>query len=120
MSETQRQANGAETGRVDARVEIYDPPMCCPTGMCGPTIDPVLVDVNEMVLNLKAEGVRVERYSLSSQPRAFFTNREVYRLVQERKLAALPITAVNGKVFKVGAYPTLDEVRAALNGSAAD
>ena len=35
------------------RVEIFDPPMCCPTGLCGPTIDKALLDVNEMVLALK-------------------------------------------------------------------
>ncbi|MDH3390414.1 MAG: arsenic metallochaperone ArsD family protein, partial [Desulfobulbaceae bacterium] len=24
-------------------IEIYDPPMCCPTGVCGPNVDPELV-----------------------------------------------------------------------------
>lgn len=98
------------------RVEIFDLPMCCPTGLCGPTIDPVLLDVNEMVLKLKGQGVTVERYLMTQQPQAFLNNAEVYRLVRERQLAALPITTVNGQIIKVGAYPTLDEVHAALNG----
>ncbi len=99
-----------------AKVEIFDPPMCCPTGLCGPTIDPVLLDVNEMVLKLKGQGLQVERYLMTAHPQAFMSNPEVYRLVREQQMAALPITVVNGRVIKVGAYPTLDEVRAALNG----
>ncbi len=99
-----------------AKVEIFDPPLCCPTGLCGPTIDPVLLDVNEMVLKLKGQGVQVERYLMSAQPQAFLNNAEVYRLVREQQLAALPITVVNGRVIKVGAYPTQAEVQAALDG----
>ncbi|MGA9350784.1 MAG: arsenite efflux transporter metallochaperone ArsD [Anaerolineae bacterium] len=98
------------------KVEIFDPPLCCPTGLCGPTIDLVLLDVNEMVLKLKGQGVAVERYLMTAQPQAFLNNAEVYRLVRERQLAALPITVVNDRVIKAGAYPTLAEVRAALNG----
>ncbi|MGQ9573594.1 MAG: arsenite efflux transporter metallochaperone ArsD [Anaerolineae bacterium] len=98
------------------KVEIFDPPLCCPTGLCGPTIDPVLLDVNEMVLKLKSQGVPVERYLMSAQPQAFLNNAEVYRLVREQQLAALPITVVNGRVIKSGAYPTLAEVQAALDG----
>lgn len=99
-----------------ATVEIFDPPMCCPTGVCGPTIDPVLLDVNEMILTLQSEGVPVARYQMASHAQAFVNNREVFRLIREKQLAVLPITAVNGRVVKVGAYPMLAEVRAALNG----
>lgn len=101
-----------------AQVEIFDPPMCCPTGVCGPTIDPALLDVNEMILTLQGEGVPVVRYQMASHAQAFVNNREVFRLVREKQLAALPITVVNGRVVKVAAYPTLAEVREALNGHA--
>jgi len=100
----------------EARVEIFEPPMCCPTGLCGPTIDPVLLDVSEMVLKLNGQGVVVQRYVMNQQPQAFLNNAEVYRLVRERQLAALPITTVNGQLIKVGAYPSLAEVQTALNG----
>ncbi len=96
------------------RVEFFDPPLCCPSGVCGPTIDPVLLDVNEMVLTLQGEGISVVRYQMASQAQAFVNNREVFRLVREKQLAALPITVVNGQVLKVGAYPTVAQVRAAL------
>lgn len=102
-----------------ALVELFDPPMCCPTGLCGPTLDQTLLDVNEMILALKAEGVSVERYQMTSHPHAFLNNAEVMRLVRERQMAALPITVVQGRVLKVGEYPTVSEVRAALNGALA-
>lgn len=97
-------------------VQIFDPPMCCPTGLCGPTLDPVLLDVNEMVLKLRAQGVRVERYALNAQPQAFMAHAEVFRLVREAGLPALPITVVKGQIAKTGRYPTFEEVQAALNG----
>lgn len=99
----------------EVRVEIFEPPMCCSTGLCGPTIDPVLLDVSEMVLKLSDQGVAVQRYVMNQQPQAFLNNPEVYRLVRERQLTALPITTVNGQIIKTGAYPTLAEVQAALN-----
>ncbi len=101
------------TASQGTRVEIFDPPMCCPTGVCGPTIDPALLDVNEMILTLQGEGITVARYQMASHAQAFVNNREVFRLVREKQLTALPITVVNGRVIKVGMYPTLAEVREA-------
>jgi len=80
------------------RIEIFDPPMCCPTGLCGPTVDPVLLDINEAVVTLKTEGVTVERYALNTQPQAFIARPEIFRLVRERQLAVLPITTVGGRI----------------------
>ena len=98
----------------DARVQIYDPPMCCPTGLCGPTIDPALLNINEAVIALKSEGILVERYQLNSHPKAFVSNPEVLRAVRDRQLAALPITIVDGRMLMSGAYPTLEEMKRAL------
>lgn len=100
-----------------ATVELFDPPMCCPTGLCGPTLDQTLLDVNEMILSLQAEGITLERYQMTSQPQAFINNTDVMRLVREKQMAALPITTVRGQVIKVGAYPSLLEVKAALTGA---
>jgi hypothetical protein len=91
--------------------------MCCPTGVCGPTLDQTLLDVNEMILALQAEGVSVVRYQMTSHPQAFLDNAQVLRLVRERQLAALPITVVRDQIVKVGAYPTLAEVESFLNGA---
>jgi hypothetical protein len=100
-----------------AEVEFFDPPMCCPTGICGPTIDQTLLDLNEMVMALQAQGVSVARYQMTSHPNAFLSNSDVMKLVREQQMAALPITAVHGKVIKTHAYPSLAEVKAHLNGA---
>jgi hypothetical protein len=96
-------------------IEIFDPPMCCPTGLCGPVLDQTLLDVNEMVMSLQRENLRVERYQMTSHPNAFLTNVEVMKLVREKEMAALPITLVNGTVIKVGSYPSADEIHSALD-----
>ena len=100
-----------------ADVEIFDPPMCCPTGLCGPTLDQTLLDVNEMILSLQAEGFSIDRYQMTSHPQVFLNNPEVMRLVREQQMAALPITVVRGKVIKVGEFPTLTEIKSNLNGA---
>jgi hypothetical protein len=100
-----------------ADVELFDPPMCCPSGLCGPSLDQTLLDVNEMVMSLQRENLRVERYQMTSNPNAFLSNAEVMKLVREKQMEALPIVVVRGKVVKVGSYPSMDEIRTALNGA---
>ncbi|CAG0965001.1 partial Arsenical resistance operon trans-acting repressor ArsD, partial [Anaerolineae bacterium] len=97
-----------------AEVELFDPPMCCPTGLCGPTLDQTLMDVNEMIQALKEQGISIERYQMTSHPQKFISSPDVMRLVQEKQMEALPITLVKGRVLKVGSYPTLDEIQSAL------
>ena len=108
--------NTLPTSAAPADVEFFDPPMCCPTGLCGPTLDQTLLDVNEMILALQQDKVRVERYQMSGNPNVFLNNPEVMKLVREKQMEALPIIVVHGKVIKVGAYPSTEEIRAALKG----
>ena len=119
MTQTIPTLNILPTSVEPIQVEFFDPPMCCPTGLCGPTLDQTLLDVNEMIMNLQASGVRVERYQMATNPTAFLGNAEVMKLVREKEMSALPITVVRGKVVKVGAYPTLVEINTALNGTSA-
>ena len=109
--------NTLPTSVAPVDVEFFDPPMCCPTGLCGPTLDQALLDVNEMILALQRDGLRVERYQMAGQPNAFLGNAEVMKLVREKQMEALPIIVVQGKIIKIGTYPTVDEVRTALNGA---
>jgi hypothetical protein len=109
--------NTLPTSVAPADVEFFDPPMCCPTGLCGPTLDQTLLDLNEMILALQREHVRVERYQMASSPNAFLSNDEVMKLVREKQMEALPIIVVRGRIIKVGAYPSAEEIHAALNGT---
>ena len=97
-----------------ADVEIFDPPLCCPTGLCGPVLDTTLVDLSEAVFALQSEGRTVVRHMMTADPQAFMRNREVYDLIKARQLEALPITLVRGQVVKTSAYPTLGELKAEL------
>ena len=93
-----------------ADVEIFDPPMCCPTGVCGPTLDQALLDLNETIMRLQQDGYQVARYQMASHPQAFLGNAEVMRLVREKEMAALPIVAVRGEIIAEGKYPTVFEI----------
>ena len=99
-----------------ADVEFFDPPMCCPTGLCGPTVDQSLLDLSEMIVDLQKEGYGVERYQMTTHPQAFLANAEVMRLVREKQMAALPIVIVRGTIVSEGRYPTKVEILAKLNG----
>jgi len=97
-------------------VQIFDPPMCCPTGLCGPALDQTLLDVNEMILGLQKEGYQVERYQMTTNPQAYLSQPEVMRLVREKQMAALPIVVVGGQIVTEGMYPKLIEIQEKLNG----
>ncbi len=99
-------------------VEIFDPPLCCPTGLCGPVLDTTLVDLADAVSALTAEGHTVVRHMMTSDPQAFLRNRSVYELIKEHQLDVLPITVVRGQIVKTSAYPSLDELRVAIGAGA--
>ncbi|MGE5589165.1 MAG: arsenite efflux transporter metallochaperone ArsD [Bacillota bacterium] len=98
----------------DVVIEIFDPPMCCPSGLCGPAVDPALLAISEAILALKRQygsRVRVERYLLSQQAGAFMKYPDVFSRLQEAGTAVLPLTTVNGAVVRQGSYPTLEELQ---------
>lgn len=96
------------------KVEIYDPAMCCSSGLCGPAIDPVLVRMNDAIIALKKQSVEVERFNLSQQTKSFMENKTVADLLHKNGKKVLPIIIVNGAVFKTGGYPTYEELCGAL------
>jgi hypothetical protein len=97
-------------------VEFFDPPMCCPTGLCGPTLDQTLLDLSETILALQKEGYQVERYQMTTHPQAFINQPDVMRLVREKQLAVLPIVIVRGQLISEGRYPGLAEIQEHLDG----
>lgn len=98
-------------------VQVFDPPMCCPTGVCGPAVDPALVRFASDLEWLKANGVEVERFNLSQDPAAFAGNPVVAQAIRGRE-DALPLLLVDGKIVAQGSYPPR-EVIAELVGIAA-
>jgi hypothetical protein len=88
------------------RLQVYDPPMCCPSGVCGPSVNPVLPRFAADVEWLKQQGVEVERYSLSSQPAAFVQQQAVKDALENDGNNCLPLVVVNGTIVSKGIYPT--------------
>ncbi len=97
------------------KIEIYDPAMCCSSGLCGPTLDPVLVRMNDAVLALRKQGVEIERFNLAQQPKAYMENKTVADLLRKNGKKILPVIIVNGEVFRTGEYPSYEDLCAALN-----
>ncbi|WIW70665.1 arsenite efflux transporter metallochaperone ArsD [Anaerosinus gibii] len=95
-----------------SKIEIFDPAMCCSTGICGPSIDKELLRVATVINNIEKKGIKIIRYGLSSNPQAFIMNTKVNELLREHNEKILPITLVNGEVVKSRAYPTNDEFAA--------
>lgn len=91
------------------KVEIFDPAMCCSTGVCGPSVNPELVRVASVVHNLQKKGFSIARYQLTTDPEKFAENEEVNRVIQEKGPDALPVVLLNDKVVKTGSYPTNEE-----------
>ena len=106
------------TAQTVATVEIFEPPMCCPTGLCGPVQDQTLLDLLETVRALESSGVKIARYQPNTSPTVFTNHAEVMAAIRARSTAALPITIVNGRVVKSGAYASLNEIQVALNAGA--
>jgi hypothetical protein len=91
-------------------VQIFDPAMCCSTGVCGPDVDPKLVQFAADLDWLKSEGIIVQRYNLSQSPSAFVENQLVNTMLAEKGEGALPLMLVNGKVAVSGHYPDRKEL----------
>lgn len=89
---------------------VFDPAMCCSTGICGPSVDPRLVRFAADLDWLKSQGVSVERFNLSQQPAAFAADAAVKRALEALGEAGLPLVKVNGEVKSCGTYPARDEL----------
>ena len=90
------------------KLQVFDPPMCCSTGVCGPSVDPELVRFAADLDWLKHQGVEAERYNLSQQPAAFAGNEVVKAALAKDGNDCLPLTLLDGAVVFQGKYPTRD------------
>jgi hypothetical protein len=95
-------------------VQIFDPAMCCSTGVCGPDVDPKLVEFAADLEWLRGQGVLVQRYNLSQSPAAFVENELVRTALAHKSESALPLMLVNGKVAVQGRYPDRRELAGLL------
>lgn len=97
------------------KIEVFAPPMCCTSGVCGPTVDPALAQFAADLEWFKRQGVTVTRYNLAQEPLAFAQNDTVREALQSQADGeVLPLILVNGAVVSQGKYPSAEMLAAAV------
>ncbi|MFK4879964.1 arsenite efflux transporter metallochaperone ArsD [Lactococcus petauri] len=95
------------------KIEIFEPAMCCSTGVCGPSVDSELLCITNLMDSLKDnKEIKAYRYNLTSNPQVFVVNETILNLLQSKGNEILPVTMVDGTVIKTGSYPTITELQA--------
>ena len=91
-------------------IQIFDPALCCSTGVCGVDIDQALVSFSADVAWAKPNGAQIERFNLAQQPSAFAENSAAKGFLERSGQEALPLILVNGEVALAGRYPNRVEL----------
>jgi len=92
------------------KFQVFDPALCCSSGVCGTDVDQKLVDFSADVDWAKQHGAQIERFNLAQQPMAFAENAAIKNLLERSGESALPITLVDGEVAFAGRYPSRDDL----------
>jgi hypothetical protein len=95
-------------------IKIFEPALCCPTGLCGARIDPELLRISTVLFRLKKAGFTVARYNLSNAPLAFAAEPAVAALLKAEGASVLPAVLVDGEIRIKGRYPEEAELAAWL------
>lgn len=88
------------------KIYIYERAMCCPTGVCGPSIDPELLRMSFIMNNIKNAQVNAVRFNLTNDPQVFVENKQVNDLLMAEGMDCLPVTIIDDEVVLKGSYPT--------------
>ena len=91
-------------------IQVFDPAMCCNTGVCGVDVDQQLVNFSADADWAKDRGVKIERFNLAQQPMAFAENAVVKGFLERSGQEALPVILVNGDIALAGRYPNRTEI----------
>ena len=78
-------------------MQVFDPAMCCSTGVCGPEVDTKLVQFAADLEWLKTQDVLVQRHNLSQNPAAFVENTTVQSTLREKGEAACKVVGQHSR-----------------------
>ncbi len=92
------------------KMQIFEPAMCCPTGICGVGVDPELIRISTVINTLNNKGIEIERFNLSNAPQEFIKNNKINNLINEKGVDVLPATILDGELVVTGRYPTNEEI----------
>jgi hypothetical protein len=91
-------------------IQVFDPALCCSTGVCGVEVDQQLVGFSADVDWAKQNGADIERFNLAQQPIVFAENAAVKAFLERSGAEALPLILVDGEVALAGRYPNRTEL----------
>ena len=94
-------------------LQVFDPAMCCPSGVCGVEVDPALAQFAADLKWAGEQGVAVSRHNLGQEPAAFAANPAVVKEM-EAGMERLPLVLVDGRVVSTGLYPSRAQLAAML------
>ncbi|MDU5341925.1 arsenite efflux transporter metallochaperone ArsD [Anaerococcus vaginalis] len=97
------------------KIRIYEPAMCCSTGVCGVSVDPELLRMSSLVEKLDKKGIDIKRFNLNSAPQEFVENKKVNEILNQKGEDVLPLTIVDDEIIKSGAYPSNEEFEEILS-----
>lgn len=102
------------------KMQIFEPAMCCPTGICGVSVDPELIRISTVLNTLNKKGIEVERFNLSNTPQEFIKNNVINKLIYEKGVDVLPVTILDGEIVLSGRYPSNEEIAKLLDISVSE
>ena len=91
-------------------IEVFEGPLCCNTGVCGPYPSQALVNFTADVDWLTRQGVEVARANLAQDPGVFAASDVARAFVQKLGAEALPLIVVDGVTVATGRYPSRAEM----------
>lgn len=91
-------------------IQIFDPALCCSSGVCGTDVDQALVDFAADMAWARHHGARIERFNLAQQPEVFAHNVAVRDFLDRSGPEALPLVLVDGAIALAGRYPQRAEL----------
>ena len=97
------------------KLEVFDPPMCCSTGVCGPEVDPKLARFAGDLEWLKRQGVEVGRYNLSQNPGDFVSRSVVKNALTAEGNKCLPLILADGNIVSRAEYPSRETLAGFAN-----
>lgn len=95
-----------------SKVEVFEPALCCATGVCGENVDQQLVMFSADLDFVASRGGDVTRFNLASEPRTFAENETVRAFLQVAGSGGLPLILVDGVTAMTGRYPDRTQLAA--------
>jgi arsenite-transporting ATPase len=87
-------------------IRVFEPALCCNTGVCGEDVDQALVDFSADLDFFTSQGVDIARHNLANDPGVFVQNPVVTNFLTATGSEGLPLVLVDDVTVLTGQYPT--------------